>query len=328
MAHTNADKNKLIKDGTSRLIARATNTYGLDVGDLLFRVQAALDKYVLRDNPSASSRDIEKFISSLHADDLCLAVACEKGNEEAWSNLIERFGNVVQSAARRVSESVDMAEELAQSIWTELYGLREDQDGKPIGKLGHYSGQGSLGGWLRAVVNQLAIDRYRRTSRLVQTEDDTEMDRLVNASYTNSHNGLTPSNPERLLSDNQVADDIHMALSNVIKNLTDEDRLLIKLYYFDNLRLREIGALLGVHEATASRRLTRLHTEIRQNVEDTLIKKKGWTKDETARTLSVAASYLETDLNVLLTTEGQAGKKLASIGICLYYLFDQFNLWC
>ena len=51
------------------------------------------------------------------------------------------------------------------------------EDGKPAGKLGYYSGAGSLGGWLRAVVGQLAIDQHRKQAKVVQTEEDSDLDR-------------------------------------------------------------------------------------------------------------------------------------------------------
>jgi hypothetical protein len=77
----------------------------------------------------------------------------------------------------------------------------------------------------------------------------------------------------------------------------------VKLYYFDGLKLREAGAVMGVHEATASRRLTRIHGEVRSKVESILMKEHGWTEVETARSLSEAATHLESDLELMLTSE-------------------------
>jgi predicted DNA-binding protein (UPF0251 family) len=91
-----------------------------------------------------------------------------------------------------------------------------------------------------------------------------------------------------------------------MKELSAEDRLLVKLYYFDNLRLREAGAILGVHEATASRRLTRVHNELRQHVSEILIKERGWTKSETERAFADVALHLDADLETLLSNEGMS----------------------
>ena len=82
----------------------------------------------------------------------------------------------------------------------------------------------------------------------------------------------------------------------------------MKLYYFDGLRLREAGAVLGVHEATASRRLTRIHDEVRERVESILMKEHGWTKSEATRSLAEVAAHLQTEVEPMLT--GKAGQTL------------------
>ena len=94
--------------------------------------------------------------------------------------------------------------------------------------------------------------------------------------------------------------DMQEALNRSVKELSAEDRLLVKLYYFDGLRLREAGAVLGFHEATASRRLTRIHEEIRRSVEKQLIAEHGWTKSEATRSLAQVATALQTDVEKLL----------------------------
>jgi hypothetical protein len=65
-----------------------------------------------------------------------------------------------------------------------------------------------------------------------------------------------------------------------------------------------------VHEATASRRLTRLHGDIRRRVEALLTGEHNWTREETARTLSeVARAQTDTDLRSLLAAEVGGGEK-------------------
>lgn len=307
VSQTTAQIEELVAAGARRLIARAEDARSLGTDALAPRIRATLDKYLLTSAaPEASAQAIEEFMDALHADDLCLIVACERGDERAWSDLVERFGATVRSAARSASSNEEMAEDLAQSIWAELHGLRVREDGRPSGKIAYYSGRGSLGGWLRAVVGQLAVDQHRKASRLVQTEDDAEFDRLAQDSH-NAAEGLGTAtaalNPEQALAEERAARDVEEALARAIQELGAEDRLLVKLYYFDGLRLREAGAVLGVHEATASRRLARVHTEIRQRVEAILTKEHGWTREETARSLAEAATHLDTDLQLMLTTE-------------------------
>jgi len=204
-----------------------------------------------------------------------------------------------------------MADDVAQSIWADLHGLKMREDGKPAGKLAYYSGAGSLGGWLRAVVGQLAIDQHRRQSRLVQTEEDTDLERLAHdASRESDGSGPFTSalGPEESLAREMASADVEKALGRSLAELDDEDRLLMKLYYFDGLRLREAGAVLGVHEATASRRLTRIHSQVRERVEAILMKEHGWTKAEATRSLAEVAAHLQTEVEPMLA--GKSGQTL------------------
>lgn len=303
---TNRKTEQLVRQGAGRLIARATDSRSLDIEALAPRVAAALEKYLLRDNPNTAAAEINKFIDEMQADDLCLIIACERGDERAWNDLVERFTTTVRSAARSASANEDAAEDLAQSIWAELYGLRVRGDGQRASKLTYYSGRGSLAGWLRAVVAQLSVDTYRKQSKLVQTEEDADLDRLARdarVSETQAFAVSGVSNPEQSLSNRFAENDLQQALSQAVAELAAEDRLLVKLYYFDNLRLREAGAVLGVHEATASRRLTRIQTDLRKHVSQILISERGWTAAETERSFVEVAQHLDTDLEALIKKE-------------------------
>ncbi len=307
MQSINKHIEKILAEGAGRVLARAADCRSLSAEDLVPRIGAAVEKYLLKNNPDTPAHDISQFVDEMQADDLCLIISCERGDEKAWNELVERFTTTVRSAARSASSNEDAAEDLAQSIWAELYGLRTRKDGKPASKLAYYSGRGSLAGWLRAVVAQLAVDVYRKQARLVQTEEDADLDRLaLEAPASKSQTAIASDtrNPEETVSNKFAQSDMREALCKSVGELVAEDRLLVKLYYFDNLRLREAGTLLGVHEATASRRLTRIHGDIRKRVSEILIEERGWTKAETERSFSEVAQHLDSDMERLLSNEG------------------------
>jgi len=288
------------------MLARAGGVRALDVAAVTPRVRASVEKYLLRHAPRAGAKEIGEFIDALRADELLLVVACERGDAAAWDDIVEQYRATVLSAARSASAGEAEAEELAGSVWAELYGLRERADGRPAGKLAYYSGCGSLGGWLRAVVGQLAVDRHRRTSRLVQTEEPSEFDRAagVGSHEQDGWRPRAPRDPESALAEADAARTVEKALARALGGLDAEDRLLVRLYYFDGLKLKEAGAVLGVHEATASRRLTRVHAEVRRRVEATLVGEHRWTREEVARALSeVAHAHTDADLRVMLAPE-------------------------
>ena len=306
----------LILAGAKRLLARATNSRSLDDSSLSPRLRAAVEKYLFKDDTPEESA-IDKFLDGLHADDLCLVIACERGDQAAWGDLFEGYGATVRSAARTTSSNEAMADDLAQSIWAELHGLKAREDGRPAGKLSYYSGAGSLGGWLRAVVGQLAIDQHRRQARLIQTEEDADFDRLARDLDDGSAASMafhSSPNPEDELTRGLAAADVEKALRRALSELDAEDRLLMKLYYFDGLRLREAGAVLGFHEATASRRLTRIHREVRERVETILMKEHGWTKMEAVSSLAEVAAHLQTEVEQILSAPADAALQSSPAG--------------
>lgn len=298
-----AEKHKnTVEEAIEHLISRAANARGLKGADVAGRVHSTLEKYLLRDEPNAAHTDIEEFVHDIRADDLCLIVACERGDEKAWEDLVANFDSTVKSAARKISSNAEDAEDLASSIWAELYGLRTDADGNKKSKLAYYSGRGSLAGWLRAVVSQLAVDQFRKQSKFVQIEEDREFENLANEASEHAGNGLVShsDNPELMLSNKRTSDDVTSALRDSIASLETEDRLILKMYYFDDLKLKDIAATFGYHEATASRKLVRVQTEIRKGVERSLREQHGWTDGEVKRHLSETAAGLGISFETML----------------------------
>lgn len=291
-----------IDEAVSRLIDRAGNARGLIAENIRPRVDTALGKYLFKENADVERREVNAFVDELRADDLCLIIACERGDESAWEDLVANFDSAVKSAARKISANNEDAEDLASSIWAELYGLRQDADGNKKSKLAYYSGRGSLAGWLRAVVSQLAIDQFRKESKFVQIEETREFENLAEESSNNSGNAAVlhhNDSPEELFSEDQTSEDVSAALRTAIAGLENEDRLIMKLYYFDGQKLKDIAKTFGYHEATASRKLVRVQSDIRRSVEMELKKTHGWNDGEVKRYLAETAAKLGVSLETM-----------------------------
>ena len=286
-----------VDEAMVRLIGRAQDSRCLKTEDLQGRISLTLEKYLLRDSATPSNIDVKEFIDTLNADDLCLIIACERNDASAWEQLVSKYDATVKSAARKYASSAEDAEDLASSIWAELYGLKE-KDGKVKGKLSYYSGRGSLAGWLRAVVSQLAIDEFRKQSKFVQIEEAREFENLANESAESDDNSLIThsDNPEEVLARSETQKDLKDAFRQAVAKLEAEDRLILKLYYFDDLKLKDIGQTMGFHEATASRKLVRLQAELRKSVEKILAEKHGWQENEVKLHLAETASKLDISL--------------------------------
>ena len=204
-----------------------------------------------------------EIISQINADDYCLALACAKADTEAWEDFVRDYKAFLLATARSHSQSEIEAQELASSAYAELYGLKHSGAELRESKFRSYSGRGSLKGWLRAVLYQMAIDRFRERARLVQPESDIELERQ----YPVLQMRAMSVDPTSSLVDEYYQKPVMDALEEAFGVLDGKDRLLLNYYYFDRLKLREIATLFDVHEATVSRSLKRIHKSVRRTVE-------------------------------------------------------------
>lgn len=293
---------RTIDDAVAHLLARCGDARGCSIADVRPRVVKALQKYLFVGDSTIEHADVLKFVEEIRGEELCLVLACERSDDRAWDDLVREFDSAVRSAARKIAANPEDADDLASSIWAELYGLRVDTDGVRKSKLAYFSGRGSLGGWLRAVTAQLAVDRHRKLVKLVQVEEDRDLEVLAEEAGNSNENGIVShtETSEEMLIQKDSSDAVTAALRTAIDTLDDESRLILKLYYFDDKKLKDIAAAFGYHEATASRRLAKIHGDIRKKVEAALKREHGWSDGDIKRNLADAANKMGVDLERML----------------------------
>jgi RNA polymerase sigma-70 factor (ECF subfamily) len=183
------------------------------------------------------------FYRSLRLPELALAQACALGRERAWRRFLELYRSGLTQAAIAIAGSATAGHDLADALYSELYGLTE-RDGVRRSPLASYAGRGSLPGWLRTTLAQRHVDRHRKTHR------ETPLDMLDAPAAA-----VEEANPhlERL----------GPALARTLGALGAEERFVLSAYFLDQRTLAEIARVLKVHEATISRRVKRLTSDLR-----------------------------------------------------------------
>ena len=122
---------------------------------------------------ATSAEQKADFCAALRVEELALARACATGNERAWQDFITRYRQKMHRMALHITRDAAHAAELADSLFADLYGVNA-RDGVRNSKLVFYTGRGSLEGWLRTVMAQEFINRYRKQKRTVSLEEQTE----------------------------------------------------------------------------------------------------------------------------------------------------------
>jgi RNA polymerase sigma-70 factor (ECF subfamily) len=243
----------------------------------------------------AAQSEIRELYTSLRVEELALARACALGHEHAWEVFLTRYREKLYDVAGYITKESSAARELADSIYAELYGTAT-RDGQRASKLASYTGRGSLEGWLRTVMAQEHINRYRRQRRLVSLDEETE-------------EGIQFASAE---SEAAIAVDprVEAAVDEVLVALSSEDRFVLASYFLDERTLAEIARTLGVHESTISRKLDKLAKSLRKQILASL-GRRGMSRRQAQEALEVDVRDLRVNIRSRLAQEtgGQAFSK-------------------
>jgi RNA polymerase sigma-70 factor, ECF subfamily len=220
------------------------------------------------------ARDLERYLSGLHLEDLALACACAAGDDGAWDHFVLEQRPHLYRAADAIDASGG-ARDLADSLYAELFGLKE-RGGERQSLFRYFHGRSSLTTWLRTILSQRYIDRWRETRRVEALPEEESSRALVAASE--SHD----------LDRRRQLTLILEALQHAIANLVARDRLRLACYYAQQMTLAETARLLGEHEATASRHLARVRRLIRRDIERQLRVDQRLTEAEIAQCFASA----------------------------------------
>jgi RNA polymerase sigma-70 factor, ECF subfamily len=239
---------------------------------------------------SASEGELRSFFLSLRIDELALARACAAGHNAAWEVFLTRYREKLYLAALRIAREDSAARELADTLYADLYGTTT-RDGVRVSKLSSYSGRGSLEGWLRTVLAQEYVNRYRRTKRLVSLEEESEEGAQFRAPDPE------PAPP----ADNSLA----QATDEALGALSGEDRTILSAYYLDGRTLAEVARMLGVHESTISRKVDKLAKSLRKQIVAALVRR-GMSRRQAEEALEVDVRDLQVDIRRSLAQESPA----------------------
>ena len=250
--------------------------YGLTISTFEIVLEQVAAKY----SPGAAQPQKHVLWRELRLEELALARGCAAGHEFAWQQFLTRYREKLYDIARGITKEDSSARDLADSIYADLYGMAE-REGKRVSRLNFYMGRGSLEGWLRTVVAQEFVNRYRKQKRLVSLEEESE-------------DGVQFASPEPFRESPADAR-LGQATDEALEQLSQEDRLVLAAYYLDNRTLTEIGRIVGVHESTISRRLEKLLKGLRKQVMAGL-QSRGMNRGQAEEALEADVRYLTVDV--------------------------------
>jgi RNA polymerase sigma-70 factor (ECF subfamily) len=162
--------------------------------------------------------------------DTSLIISISRWQEGALAEAYRRHGGAVHNLARRVLGSGDLADEVTQEVFVDLWKKPEQFD----------ASRGSLRTLLITKTHGKAVDLIRsETSRRNREQKSVE------------ETALAGYDVDRFAWDLAIADQVKTALDT----LPEEERQSIEMAYFKGLTYREVAAQLGTPEGTVKSRI-------------------------------------------------------------------------
>jgi len=224
--------------------AKADSDFGLAPDNFREAVGRAVRKYLMSPRVTPSVEDIEHFIGELQHRDLYLALACARGNEQAWWEFDRQYRSFIERWARHLVRNGSDADEIIDFVYVELLGTRV-VSGVRQSKFRTYTGRGTLRGWLRTVMLHAVVDLYRGRKDEVSLEEWSGSGEETQGRYASL---AATRGTEELMLVKVVRERYRAAtmtaLDQSLAALDDHETLLLLYYHVEGLKLREIARIV------------------------------------------------------------------------------------
>lgn len=165
-----------------------------------------------------------------------LIEGCKKGDPVSQEQLYRQFSAAMYGLCLQYASSEEDARDILQDGFIKVFG-----------KLGQVQDPKAFPGWIRRVMINTALERYR-SQVVMQRVDDV------------------PGALGDQLSD-EILEAINVgALVEMIRELTPRYRMVFNLYAIEGYNHKEIGEMLGISEGTSKSNLSRARAILQEKV--------------------------------------------------------------
>ena len=161
---------------------------------------------------------------------------CREGDPRAQKELYEMFKTKMFGICLRYANDYDDAQDILQDSFLKVYE-----------KVGQFKFKGSFEGWIRKIIVNTALERFRTKYQMVNINDNIkEVDRKAS---------------------NDILADISVKeLIKFVQELSPRYRMVFNLYAVEGYTHKEISNMLGISEGTSKSNLSRARAILQEKI--------------------------------------------------------------
>ena len=220
-----------------------------------------------------------------HAAEHELAQAAGRGDAAAIAAIERNHRATIDSLCRRFASAGHTADDLRQLLRENLF------TGTPPG-IHDYAGQGHLDSWLRVTTTRLFLDLGKRKDRAREAQGS---DTGIQAMRDSVDVGL-----ELIKHEYRAA--VRAAIEQAARELEPGDRHLLRQHFVTGLTVDQLAVALGIHRATAARRIVKAREKLASTARDELAAKLAIPAHELGEMFGLVVSRLDVSISRVLAT--------------------------
>jgi RNA polymerase sigma-70 factor (ECF subfamily) len=197
--------------------------------------------------------DEQRNSERMAANDTELIMQTQRGNMDAFEQLVQRYDKRVLTIAAGYVNCSDDAKDIYQEVFLRVY--------KGLPKFQHKS---EFSTWLFRITTNVCLSHRMRGRR----HSHTSLDQNVNDEDGQPH-ALKDTLSDSTTADQHAHDaEISMKVEQALKTLSPRQRMVFSLKHYDGYKLKEIAGMLKCNEGTVKKYLFEATARLRKQLKE------------------------------------------------------------
>ena len=163
---------------------------------------------------------------------------CKSGKRDAQAKLFQQYAKKMFAVSLVYTKDKTAAEDVIQDAFIKIFS-----------KISQFKDKGSFEGWMRRIVVNTALERYRKENRMYSIDDYQPYE-------------------EKLSYDDLIANISANELMEIISTISPQYKMVFSLYAIEGYSHKEIAKELGISEGTSKSNLARARKVLQEKVNE------------------------------------------------------------